>query len=153
MTDDTERVERIRSMILALILVGITGLVVELVLLKHTDSFTQWIPLVSLAAGLATTLAVSLSPGPVTLRAFKLVMVVFVLAGVLGVYLHFAGNIDWAHERDPDLSGLPLVWKALRGATPALAPGALAQLGLLGLIYTWRHPACDNRSGTATIRT
>ena len=41
-----------------------------------------------------------------------------------------------------------LVWKALRGATPALAPGALAQLGLLGLLYTYRHPALTHTRET-----
>ena len=33
---------------------------------------------------------------------------------------------------DPALHGLDLFWSALRGATPALAPGAMAQLGLIG---------------------
>ena len=27
------------------------------------------------------------------------------------------------------------------GATPTLAPGAMVELGLLGLAYTYRHPA------------
>ncbi len=35
---------------------------------------------------------------------------------------------------DDAADGLVLLWRSLRGATPALAPGALAQLGLLGLI-------------------
>jgi hypothetical protein len=68
-------------------------------------------------------------------------MVTFLLVGLLGVILHLKGNIEFATERDPSLSGIKLMWKALRGATPALAPGALAQLGLLGLLYTYKHPA------------
>lgn len=121
-------------------LVGIAGLTTELLLLGHTDSATQWIPLVSLGAGLATTLAVGFAPARATFRAFQLVMIVFVIAGIVGVYLHFAGNIEWVRERTPELGGWPLIWKALRGATPALAPGALMQLGLLGLLYAWRNP-------------
>jgi len=127
-------------MLLALIVIGILGLLAELLLVGHTDSATQWIPVVSLGAGFATTLAVRFAPGRTTFRAFQLVMLAFVIAGGAGVYLHFAGNIEWVRERTPELGGWPLIWKALRGATPALAPGALAQLGLLGLVYTWRHP-------------
>jgi hypothetical protein len=41
---------------------------------------------------------------------------------------------------------MPLLWKVMSGAAPALAPGAMVQLGLLGLIYTFRHPALIQRS-------
>jgi hypothetical protein len=68
-------------------------------------------------------------------------MLAFLVVGALGVYLHVSGNVEFALERDPSLTGTGLLWKALRGATPALAPGALAQIGLLGLLYTYRHPA------------
>ena len=124
---------------LALIVIGIAGLIAELLLLDHIESFNQWIPLISLAAGLIATVAVWLRPNSGTLTTFKTIMYVFVAAGLLGVYFHFAGNVEWALERDPDLSGLPLIWKALKGATPSLAPGALAQLGLLGLIFAWNN--------------
>ena len=75
------------------------------------------------------------------LRSFQTIMVLYLLIGALGVYFHLRGNVEFAVERDPSLSGLKLLWKALRGATPALAPGALAQLGLLGLLYTYGHPS------------
>jgi hypothetical protein len=130
-----------RQLLLALIFLGIVGLQVELALLRHADSFEQWIPHVALMIGLLSTFSVYIRPGPATLRAFQIVMVTFLVVGALGVYLHFMGNVEFARERSPSLSGAGLVWKALRGATPALAPGALAQLGLLGLLYTYRHPA------------
>ena len=60
-----------------------------------------------------------------------------------GFVLHFKGNLEFELERDSGLAGIALVWKVLRGATPALAPGALVQLGLLGLVFTHRHPALD----------
>ena len=34
---------------------------------------------------------------------------------------------------------------------PALAPSALAQLGLLGLLYTYRHPALRRRHPDAAL--
>ena len=84
------------------------------------------------------------------LKAFQALMVLYLLIGLLGVYLHYRGNVEFALERYPTLSGLKLMWKALRGATPALAPGALAQLGLLGLVYTYRHPALNGSSAVDT---
>jgi hypothetical protein len=131
----------IRQLVLALVFIGIAGLETELALLRHAESFSQWIPHVVLMIGLISTVLVFLRPGPATLRAFKGMMVIFVLVGVVGLYLHYRGNVEFATERDPSLSGLRLLWKALRGATPALAPGALSQLGLLGLIYTYNHPS------------
>jgi hypothetical protein len=131
----------LRQLLLAVIVIGIVGLQVELALLRHAESFTQWIPHVALMIGLLSTLAVYARPGTSTLRAFQVVMLIFLIVGALGVYLHLHGNVEFALERNPSISGTALIWKALRGATPALAPGALAQLGLLGLLYTYRHPA------------
>jgi hypothetical protein len=131
----------VRQLLLALVFIGIVGLEVELALLRHAESFTQWIPHVALMIGLLSTVIVFFRPGPATLRVFQTVMLIFVIVGALGLYLHYRGNIEFALERDPSLSGARLILKALRGATPALAPGALSQLGLLGLLYSYRHPA------------
>ena len=133
--------ERIRALLLALVLFGAVGLVLELVLQEHYESPWQWAPLVVLAAALATGSVAWRRPGSRTLGAFRAVMVLCLVAGVVGVVLHLKGNLEFALERDPELTGLALIWKCLRGATPALAPGAMAQLGLLGLVYTYRHPA------------
>jgi hypothetical protein len=131
----------VRQLLLALVFVGIAGLAIELALLRHAESFTQWIPHVTLFIGLLSTVAVYLRPGAGSLRVFRIVMVIFVVVGILGIYLHYRGNVVFALERDPSLSRARLIWKALRGATPALAPGSLTQLGLLGLLFTYRHPA------------
>jgi len=131
----------IRQLLLVLVFIGIVGLQVELALLRHAESFSQWIPHVTLMIGLLVTVIVALRPTRATLRAFQTVMLLFLVIGLVGVILHFRGNVEFAVERDPSLSGLKLLWKSLRGATPALAPGALSQLGLLGLLYSYRHPA------------
>ena len=131
----------LRQLVLALVLLGIVGLEVELALLRHTESLSQWIPHIALVVGAIVTVAAYLRPRTAVLRAFQAVMALYLVVGVIGIYLHYRGNVEFALERDPSLSGLGLLWKALRGATPALAPGALAQLGLLGLLYTYRHPA------------
>lgn len=141
--------QSLRQLVLALILVGIVGLEVELALLRHADSATQWIPHVALFIGLIVAATVYFRPSPATLEVFRAIMAGFLVVGAVGVYLHLRGNVEFALERDASLSGLRLIWKALRGATPALAPGALAQLGLLGLLYTYKHPAFAGRSTSA----
>jgi hypothetical protein len=130
----------IRRLLLALVLIGAAGLAAELLLLEHTESATQWLPLLVIAAIFITSLALLARPSRRLLRLFQGVMALAVLIGGLGVYLHFDGNTEFELEMDPAVRGLALVWSALRGATPALAPGALVQLGLLGLISTYRHP-------------
>ena len=143
----------VRQLLLALIVIGIVGLEVELALLRHAESFSQWIPHVTLFIGLLTTAAVYFQPGQRTLRVFQTMMIIFTAVGALGVYFHLNGNVEFAQERDPSLSGVRLLWKALRGASPALAPGALAQLGLLGLLYGYKHPALtrDNTIGRESV--
>jgi hypothetical protein len=79
-------------------------------------------------------------------------MLLFVVVGGLGLLLHFKGNIDFELEMQPDASGWPLIWAALKGATPTLAPGAMAQLGLIGLAYTYRHPALGGRASASASR-
>jgi hypothetical protein len=139
---------RLRQLLLLLVVGGAGGLLVELVLLKHYDGAWQVAPLVLLLAALATGVAAWVRPAPAVLKVFGVTMGLCVAGGLLGLILHYRGNMDWALERDSTLTGLPLAWKALRGATPALAPGALAQLGLLGLIYLYRHPALTRGNHT-----
>lgn len=122
--------------LLALVLLGAAGMLVELLLLKHYEDAWQWAPLVLLVITLACGVVLWRGPAPRALATFRAMMWLSVLAGGLGVVLHLKGNVEFALERDPDLSGVSLAWKVLRGATPALAPGALAQLGLLGLLFT-----------------
>lgn len=131
----------VRRLLLGLLLFGMIGLIAELALLEHVESAWQWIPLVALGLGFVSGAALFLRPSPATVQAFRVMMAVFVAAGVLGLYLHFRGNVEFEREMDPALHGLALVWEALRGATPALAPGTLAHFGLLGLACTYQHPA------------
>jgi hypothetical protein len=131
----------LRGLLFVLLLFGIAGLLPELVLQEHYDSIEQWIPIVMLGLSLVSALVLWRRPSRGTLKSFRAIMALNVAAGVLGLYYHFAGNVAFALERNPDLDGLALAWKALGGATPTLAPGALAQLGLLGLVYAYRHPA------------
>jgi hypothetical protein len=51
----------------------------------------------------------------------------------------------------PDLAGWKLFKDSMMGATPALAPGAMLQIGLVGLAWTFRHPAFKPQSEALSI--
>jgi hypothetical protein len=130
----------IRRILLGLVLLGICGLTLELLLLEHTESATQLLPFAVLGAGLAGTVAVGVRPNVRSIRFFQIVMLLFIATGLLGLYLHLRGNIGFEREQDPSARGFDLVWRSLHGGVPLLAPAAMAQLGLLGLVFAYRHP-------------
>lgn len=145
--DEPELLSTIRRILLALVLLGILGLTLELFLLEHTESATQLIPFAVLGAGLMGGMAVAMRPSARSMRLFQLVMLLFIASGLLGLYLHLRGNVGFERETDPSARGLDLVWRSLRGGVPLLAPAAMAQLGLLGLVFAFRHPLL--RTGAA----
>lgn len=134
-----------RSLLLAVVVFGILGLAAELYLLAHYFEPAQWAPLVTLALGLVTAVAVALRPGRATVRAFQIAMALAVVVGLVGVGFHVWGNYQFDVEIMPDSSGGERFANVLRGAVPALAPGALVQIGLVGLVFCFRHPALDPR--------
>ncbi len=120
---------------------AVAGTVAELVLLEHYEDWQQWIPLVVLG-GAGLVLAWHTHRESVaSRRALRLVMAGLVLAGLAGVVLHVRGNLEFEREISPDASGFTLWFEVLRGATPALAPGALVPFGLLGLLYSRSRPS------------
>jgi hypothetical protein len=68
----------------------------------------------------------------------RLLMLLFVLSGLVGLALHYKGNVEFEREMYPTLAGWQLFKQAMTGATPALAPGTMSLFGLLGWLYTFR---------------
>lgn len=130
----------LRRLLLLVLVLGMVGTGVELFLLEHYETVWQWTPIALFGAGLVVTLTVLFRTARTLLRVFQAVMLVFVAAGLLGLYLHYRGNAEFELEMVPELGGWLLFWKSIRGATPALAPGTMIWLGLLGLATTFRHP-------------
>ncbi|MEX0894036.1 MAG: hypothetical protein WEB88_17840 [Gemmatimonadota bacterium] len=130
----------LRRLLLIVLILGILGTGIELVLLGHYEDLSQWVPIVLLAAGLAAAVAALALPRRGVLLALRAVMAACILGGLLGLWLHYTGNMEFELEMYPDMQGLALMWATLRGATPALAPGTMVQIGLFGLLATYRHP-------------
>lgn len=143
------------DLILAVIVIGMLGLTAELLLMEHTESWQQWIPIVALSLGMGVTAWLRVHSSRTTVIVFTTLMALYLGAGLLGVYFHYEGNVEFVLERTPELSGLALAWEALRGATPALAPGAMAQLGLMGLVYVYAygHPSIWKQAVSSKTKT
>lgn len=114
----------------------------ELLLIGHFEDVDQLVPLAVGGLGLAGCGWVALAARLTALRALQFAMLLYVGAGIIGITLHAKANLASERERDPTLNGLALFWSMTKvTAPPALSPGLLVQLGLLGLVYTYKHPA------------
>src|SRR5262245_37389680 len=134
--------EPLRRFVLGLLFLGLAGMTVELLLLAHYDSATQLVPLGAIALALVCLVWHVKAGTEGSVQALQIVMTVLVVVGVVGVVLHYRGNMAFQLDIDPAQSSWSLFSKVMRAkAPPALAPGAMSQLGLLGLAYAWRHPA------------
>jgi hypothetical protein len=126
-----------RRLILAILLLGMAGIFVELLLAEHFADAWQLIPLVLLVVGLATVAWHAWAPNAWSARTLRVLMTLFVLSGLLGVILHYRGNAEFEVEQNPRVTRWALFRESMMGATPALAPGVMIQLGLLGLVYAF----------------
>jgi hypothetical protein len=133
--------ERIRSGLLAILALGLAGTEAELILLKHTEEWWQLVPVILLGVALVVLVWFALSRAPLALRTLEVTMVLFVASGILGTIQHFNANVLDAGESNPSLAGMALYREAMMGSIPALAPGAMVQLGLIGIVFSFRHPA------------
>jgi hypothetical protein len=141
--------DRIRGYLLATLAIGMVGMTSELLLIGHRETTQQQIPLVLLGLGLATLVWHAAAPRAMSVRALQAVMLLFVLSGVVGVILHYRGNVEFELEMYPAMSGFELVGKTLTGATPVLAPGSMTLLGLIGLTHTYKHRCLAGGAGRA----
>ena len=129
-----------RRFLLFILVLGMAGTATELVLLQHYEDWWQIAPLALIGLALLVLAWHGATRRAASVRVFQGVMTLFLFSGAIGMGLHHTANAEFEREMDPSLSGFPLFREALSGATPALAPGTMVQFGLLGLLYTYRHP-------------
>jgi hypothetical protein len=130
---DRERLRGLRRFLLVIVMAGITGMSLELLFIGHLEDELQLVPIVLLPAGLIALAWHVSRPSRASARGVQSLMALFVASGLLGVGLHYRGNYEFELEMYPAMAGVELVRKTLTGATPVLAPGSMALLGLVGL--------------------
>ena len=141
-----------RRLVLVIFVLGLLGTGAELLLLQHYEDAWQLAPLALIAAALIMLVLHGLSAGAATVRGMQALMTLFIVSGALGAWLHFKANTEFELEMNPALAGFSLFRESLSGATPALAPGTMIELGLIGLAYTYRHPRLSGPGATEKRR-
>ena len=136
----------LRPLLLAVLLLGMLGTGTKLLLLSHYEELFQLTPLFVILVSLTILAMWLLTGNRAVLRTFQLCMLAAVAVGTLGIVLHYRSNVEFELEMNPSARGTALVWESLTGAMPALAPGVMIQLGLIGLLYTYRHPVFSGQS-------
>jgi len=125
----------VRRLLMLVLWFGLVGITADLLLLDHVESWTQRIPLVAIAVAALALVGVTISSSTASRRLLQIAMLMLIITGGLGVYLHYQGNAEFQTEIDPSLHGMKLFWMVMRAkAPPALAPAAMVQLGLVGLV-------------------
>ena len=142
-TRESETLASIRKLLLAALAIGVMGTIGELILLRHIDEPAQWIPVVALVVALPVLIRHASSPSRATVRVLQALMALFLVLGVVGVGLHYDGNVEFERELHPSERGWEFLRKTVAGATPVLAPGSMVLLGLVGLAHAYRHPSAD----------
>ena len=130
----------LRRMLMGILVLGLVGTGTELILLGHTEGWQQLVPVVLVGLGLLVLGWYGITRRAQSLRALRWTMGLFVASGFVGLMLHYRGNVEFALETYRTLAGWDLFREAMTGATPALSPGTMIELGLVGLAYTYRHP-------------
>ena len=123
---------------MAILAFGLAGSLIELLLLAHYKELWQFSPLILIGAAAIVAAWHQARPGAATVRALRLVMILFIVSCIAGIALHMRGAAEFQREIDPAIGAWDLVKKVMRAkAPPVLAPGVMLQLGLIGLVYTF----------------
>ena len=142
--------EVVRFWLLVILLVGVVGTEAELLLLKHTDGFWQLAPVALLGITVIALAWATFAKSAASVRALQFVMLLVFVSGAVGTIQHFRGNVGYERESNPSLAGFELYKSAMMGSTPALAPGVMIQLALIGLLLTYRHPSLSKQDGASS---
>lgn len=137
----------VRGILLFVLLFSITGSIAELLLIDHYEDRLQLIPLITYGVALLSLIAAALMRSRAAARFAQVMMIAMALTGLLGIILHFRANAEFQMDIDPDLTTSQLIFKSLRAtAPPALAPGIMVTLALVGWAYLYDNPAVQRRS-------
>jgi hypothetical protein len=135
--------------LLFIFLSGLLGIAAELIVSGHTESAWQWAPLVLLGLAVPALAAQIFSSAP---RPLQLLMGLFVVSGFIGTVLHNQAKMEFQKEGDRSLAGWALFMKSFDSKNPpALAPGAMVQLGLIGLAYQASRKTRNTKLGARNL--
>ena len=141
-----EPLKTIRLILLITVVSGMIGVEAELFLLDHIKPLLQLVPVLLIGLGVAAIAWYGIARTGQSMKVFQTTMALCIASGLLGIVVHLAFSASEATKKDKMLHGLALFRVALTGVAPPFAPAAMIQIGLVGLAYTFRHPALDEKN-------
>lgn len=114
----------------------ISGSLIELYLIDHFEDTEQLIPIISIAFSLLSMVLIVFRNTPLAMFIFRVSLILLVISGMVGIFLHLQINYEFEKEMRPDAETGYLLKESMSGALPALAPGSLFVLALIGYIYS-----------------
>lgn len=133
--------DQLRRFLLVLAGLVFAATVAELALVEHDESFVQLVPYFLCGLGIVAIGAIIWLPRPGVMIGSRVVLAIVGVGSVYGWYEHVAHNLDFELEIRPNAGVRDVIWDALGGASPLLAPGILALGAVLAYAATYRHPA------------
>ncbi|MCB9764512.1 MAG: hypothetical protein H6739_32355 [Alphaproteobacteria bacterium] len=126
-----------RAMLAVAVLISV-GTLAELLLIGHTESPVQLVPLFMGVLAIGGAVALWLAPSRKTALGVRVLTGALLAGALLGVWEHLEHNYAFEAEIRPTAEPRELAVEALLGANPLLAPGAFAAAALLLGAATWR---------------
>lgn len=111
------------------------GVGLELYLLSHYEDTLQTIPLFCIGSIILLSIIIPFKRSVFLLTLFKVILVATALSGIYGTFLHLRANYEFEIEMKPNADNWDLFTESLSGALPALAPGSMIVLALIGYSY------------------
>ena len=134
-TSNTASRFNVKQLIIAALLFMMVGTALELYLLGHYEDRLQLVPILCIGISIITLCLLFYRRTNWTIRLYKLVLGLTALSGVYGTFLHLQANYEFEVEMKPTAKGWELFLESLSGALPALAPGSMIVLALIGYSY------------------
>jgi hypothetical protein len=123
--------------LLLIFVLGLLGTLGELILLRHFGGVREWIPFILVGVAIPVLMWNLTTKSPASRTSLRATMVAFLIAGAAGSWFHFTANVGYEQESNPGLALGAVYRLAIGGSTPTLAPGAMIELGLVGLLLVF----------------
>lgn len=139
--------QQYRVFLLGLAAFIFAGTALELWLVEHAESAVQLVPFALCGLGLGSAGAALFVPRRGVLLTLRTVMGIVALGSLFGVYEHAWHNLAFELDIRPGAAVRDVLWEALSGASPLMAPGILALAAVLAAAATYQHPALAGPQG------
>lgn len=126
-----------QRILLLILLFSAGATLVELLLLEHIEEWQQLIPVALLAVAAVAIVILLVTSARWAVQLVRVVLAICFASALLGMYFHYQANVEFVLERHPRMAGMELFKNAMMGAMPALSPGVMAQLALIGWLATF----------------